>query len=284
MARAIWRGTLRFGLVNIAVELEPIDAPERLDLNLLDRRDMARIGYQKINKSTHKPVPDNEIVRGFPVSRNRHVVLSDEEIAAANPKATHSVEVFGFVPVGTVGRIYYAKPYYIVPRPGNEKAYVLLRDVLARSGQIALAEVVIHTRQYVAAVYPSDDLLVAHMLRYHDEMRPATVIDRDALRDAERGIRPAERQMAGRLIEAMETTWKPEEHRDTFRDDLLRLVHARARKGGGRATRQPPRHPAGKGDAKVLDLMAALRASVTDRSHSAASRRKRSGHPHRRSA
>ncbi len=284
MARAIWRGTLRFGLVNIAIELEPIDAPERLGLDLLDRRDMARIGYQKINKSTHKPVPNSEIVRGYPVSRNRYVVLSDEEIAEANPRATHSVEVFGFVPVGTVQRIYYARPYYIVPRPGNEKAYVLLRDVLAKTEHVALADVVIHTRQYVAAVYPGDDLLIAHTLRYHDEMRPATVVDRDALRQAERDIRPAERQMASRLIDAMETTWKPEEHRDTFRDDLLKLIHSRARKGGGHRAAEAGRRREGQGEAKVLDLMAALKESVSNQSRRGSSRRRTAATRHRRSA
>ncbi len=283
MARAIWRGTLRFGLVNIAVELEPIDAPERLDLDLLDRRDMAHIGYQKYNKRTGKPVPDADIVRGVPVARNRYVVLTAEEIAAANPKATHSVDVFGFVPAAAVERVYFARPYYIVPRPGNEKAYVLLRDVLARSGHLALADVVIHTRQYVAAVYPSDDLLVAHMLRFHDEMRPATVVDRDALHDAERGIRPAERRMAGQLIEAMGTTWKPEAHRDTFRDDLLKLVRSRSRTASRRAPRvaaasKPSAEP------KVLDLMAALKASVSKSPHHRGTRRAARPHLRARSA
>jgi len=283
MARAIWRGTLRFGLVNIAVELEPIDVPERLELDLLDRRDMARIGYQKYNKRTGKPVPDADIVRGFPVARNRYVVLSDEEIAAANPATTHAIDVIGFVPADAVDRIYFARPYYVVPRAGNEKAYALLRDTLEQSAQVALADVVIHTRQYVAVVYPADTLLVAHLLRYHDEMRPATVGDRAALRGAERAIRPAERRMAAQLVAAMQTTWNPAAHRDTFRDELLKLVRSRSRT----ASRHAPRAPGGgkaPAEPKVLDLMAALKASVSKPPHRRSARRTGRAHPRARSA
>src|ERR1700710_2348199 len=122
MARGIWKGSLGFGLVTIGVELYNAEAPERIGLDMLDKRDMSRIGYLKINKSTGKTVEQSDIVKGYEVAANRYVVLSPEDLKSANPKATQTIDVFGFVAQADIPLAYYAKPYIVGPTKGSEKA------------------------------------------------------------------------------------------------------------------------------------------------------------------
>ena len=163
MARGIWKGSLGFGLVTIGVELYGAEDPERLDLDMLDRRDMSRIGYLKINKTTGKPVESGDIVKGYEVSSNHYVILTDDDLKSANPKSTQTLDVIGFVAAKDIPLIYYAKPYLIGPTKGSEKAYLLFHDTLISMERVALAQVVIRTRQYMAAVYPFQGALVAHL-------------------------------------------------------------------------------------------------------------------------
>jgi DNA end-binding protein Ku len=262
MPRALWKGTLGFGLVTIGVELHTADAPEELDLDLLDRRDNARIRYQKINASTGKPVPQDEIVKGFAVSKEKYVVLTDQELKAANPKSTQTVDIVGFVPRDEIDRIYYARPYYVAPQKGSDKAYALLREALRQSDQIALAQIVIRTRQYVAAVYPYEAALVVHLLRYHDELKKPSGLGIPDDKAAKKLIRPQELAMAEQLMKSMASAWKPEDFTDTYRKDVLKLIKRRA-KGGAKAKAAPA--PDEEAGAKVLDLMAALKRSVESR-------------------
>lgn len=177
MARGVWKGAIGFGLVTIGVELYNAEAPERLDLDLLDKRDMARVGYLKINKNTGKPIESKDIVRGYAVSSNNYVILSDEDLKSANPKATQTIDVVGFVAAKDIPLIYYAKPYVAGPTKGSEKAYMLFRDTLEQMDRVALAQIVIRTRQYLVAVYPFQDALIAQLLRYDDEVRkPADLV------------------------------------------------------------------------------------------------------------
>jgi DNA end-binding protein Ku len=171
MARAIWKGTLGFGLVSIGVELHSGEKPDQLDLDLLDRRDHARIGYQKINKSTGKVVEQKDIIRGYAVGKNRYVELADSDLKAANPEATRSIDIVGFVDAAEIPPIFFDKPYYVTPLKGSERAFALFREVLQRSGKVGLARLVIHTRQYVAAIYPYSANIVVQLLRYEDELK-----------------------------------------------------------------------------------------------------------------
>ncbi|MES2125227.1 MAG: Ku protein [Gemmatimonadota bacterium] len=258
MARSIWKGSLGFGLVTIGVELFSAEAPERLDLDLLDKRDMGRIGYLKINKNTGKPVPKSDIVRGFNVAGDKYVLLSDADLKAANPEATRLIDVLGFMPSGTIAPLYFAKPYFVAPLKGSEKAYSLLRETLADTEQQALAQVVIRTRQYLTTVYPHDRLLIAQTLRYDDEMKaPSDLGFSPPRKTASSTPRPAELAMARKLVEEMAIDWKPSAYHDDYRDDLLKLVKRRAK--GAKTAKEAPekvREP------KVLDLMEALRRSV----------------------
>ncbi|HET8769516.1 MAG TPA: Ku protein [Gemmatimonadaceae bacterium] len=259
MARPTWKGTLGFGLVNIGVELYTMESSTRLDLDMLDKRDMGRIGYQKINKSTGEIVPQKEIVKGYAIAKNRYVILSDEDFKAANPKATRTIEVLGFVDDGSIDRIYYDRPYLVAPVESSAKAYKLLYDVLERTGQIGLAHVVLHTREHTAAIYPHHGALVMQLLRYDDELRKAEDLDIDLPKDVT--VKSAEYEMAEKLVETMAAEWKPDEHKDSYHEDLMKLINARAKKGG-KETQEPPRTE--KDETPVLDLMAALKRSLKE--------------------
>jgi DNA end-binding protein Ku len=259
MARGIWKGTIGFGLVTIGVELYGAESPERLDLDLLDKRDMSRVGYLKINKTTGKPVEQQDIVRGYEVSANRYVVLSDADLKSANPKATQTLDVIGFVAADAIPLVYFAKPYFIGPTKGSEKAYQLFRDTLEEMERIALAQVVIRTRQYVAAVYPYEGVLVAHLLRYAEEVHQPADLGIAAAGGTRRSVRPQELAMARKLVQGMAIEWSPDEYRDEYRDDLLKLVKQRAK--GAKAGHKAPDAPR---ETKVIDLMEALRRSVSE--------------------
>jgi DNA end-binding protein Ku len=271
MARGIWKGTLGFGLVNIGVELLTAEEPDRLDIDLLDRRDMARVGYQQINKTTGRPIEKKQVVRGIAVEKGRYVLLDDKELKAANPVATQTIEVLGFVGAADIPPLYYAKPYYVAPLKGSEKAYRLFATALARSERIGLAQLVIHIRQYVAAVYPLEGTLVVQLLRYAADIRepaPIAAAGRAA-------PRPAELTMADQLIESMVTRWKPESFHDTYRDDILKLVKRRASKAKSSAEPAETRSR----EPVVLDLMAALKRSLHTKSqvHAASRTRRAAG-------
>lgn len=263
MARGIWKGTLGFGLVSIGVELYPMEQAERLDLDLLDKRDMAHVGYQKINKRTGKPVDAKDIVRGFEVAKGRYVVLTDEELKAASPKATQTIEILGFVEATDIPPLFYDKPYLLGPLKGNERPYVLFRQVLERTGRVAIGQLVVRVRQYVAAVYPWNDAIVVQLLRYQSELRDPDDLLAAPLPTTRRAIKPAEEAMAEKLVESMAMAWTPDEYRDEYRDDLVRLIRKRGKSGGRAAAPESPR--AATEEPKVLDLMAALKRSVEGR-------------------
>jgi DNA end-binding protein Ku len=257
MARPSWRGTLSFGLVNIGVELHTMETSERLELDMLDKRDMGRIGYQKINKSTGETVQQKDIVKGYAVSKNKYVILSDADFKAANPKATRTVDVIGFVDDKEIDRIYYARPYLVAPAQGSAKAYRLLHDVLERTKQVALARIVLHTKEHTAAIFPLDDALVLQLLRYDRDLK--TPKDLEVELPEKSTAKPAEVEMAEKLVETMATKWDPSEFKDSYRDDLMKLIKARAKKGT-EESEEPPKPE--KDETPVLDLMAALKRSL----------------------
>lgn len=257
MARGIWKGTLGFGLVNIGIELFSAEESNPLDLDLLDRRDMARIGYLKVNKTTGEKVEQHDIVKGMAVSKDKYVVLTDADLKAANPKSTQSIDIQGFVDRGAIDLIYYDRPYFVAPTKGNDKAYALLRDALTTSGQVGLAQVVIRTRLHMCAVYPWLGAMVVHVLRYDDELRDPGTLGVPAAR---KSGAPRELAMAHQLIEGMATSFTPAKYHDTYRRDLLALVKRRSRKG---ARQSPPiEETHDEAEPKVLDLVAALERSL----------------------
>lgn len=259
MARAIWKGTMGFGLVTIGVELLTAEQSEDLDLSMLDKRDHAHIGYQKINKATGELVTQADIVKGFEVEDGKYVVLTPEDLKSANPKATQTVDILAFVSRDDIPLIYYDKPYYVSPTKGSDKAYGLLRDALAASKQVGLAQIVIHTRQHMAVVYPYEESIVVQLLRYAHELKQPEKAGVKSVAQAAKGTRTPEFAMAQQLIESMVSPWEPEQYRDTYKDDVMKMVEARAKDD---THTSPASNTVAPSETKVLDLVAALRGSL----------------------
>lgn len=259
MARSIWKGTMGFGLVTIGVELLTAEQAEELDLDMLDRRDNAHIGYQKINKSTGEVVAQADIVKGFEVSDGKYVVLTPADLKSANPKATQTVDIVAFVAQDDIPLIYYAKPYYVSPLKGSDKAYALLRDALSASKQVGLAQIVIHTRQHMAVVYPYEESIVVQLLRYAHELKEPKDAGVKHVAHLAKSSKAPEFTMAQQLIESMVSEWKPEQYHDTYKDDVMKMIKARAKKG---AHASPASKEVAPTETKVLDLVAALRGSL----------------------
>ncbi len=258
MARAIWKGTLGFGLVNIGVELLSASSSDTLDLDMLDKRDHARIGYQKINKNTGEVVEQSDIVKGFAVEKGQYVILDDADLKAASPRKTQSIDIVGFIPQAAVPRIFYDKPYYVTPAKGADRAFALLRDTLASTDQLALAQVVIHTRQNMAAVYAHEHAMVVQLLRYASDLKTPDDAGVRDIPELSRNTASKEFAMAQQLVSSMEMDWQPEAFSDTYRSDIMQLIEERASKG----SKSSPESSKGAKPTKVLDLVSALRQSL----------------------
>lgn len=230
MARVIWKGAISFGLINIPVSLVPATTQRGIDFDWLDRRSMEPVGYKRINKVTGKDMDSEDIVRGVRYENDRYVVLSDDEIRAAYPEATQTVDILAFVKSAEIPLLYFDTPYYLTPEKRGEKAYALLHEALERSGRLALANVVMHTKQHLAAVMPLDRALILNTLRWGDEVRSATEIGFKG-KAAQARIAPRELDMARRLVEEMSEEWEPTRYQDRFSEQIMELVERKARQG-----------------------------------------------------
>lgn len=262
MPRAIWSGAISFGLVNVPVELFPAQKrSSELDLTMLDKRDLAPVGYKRYNKSTGEDVPWAEIVKGYEYQDGRYVVLSDEDFRRANVEASKTVDIQAFVDLEDIPPFYFETPYYLSPGKRGEKAYALLRDALRKSGKAGVATVVIRTRQYLAAVMPYEDVLMMNTLRYADELKAAADLSIAAAALHARAS-AKELDMALRLIDDMAEKWQPEKFKDTYRDDLLARIEEKVKAGQTEEITPPEKGRKEPGGAEVIDLMALLKKSV----------------------
>ncbi|HXJ77589.1 MAG TPA: Ku protein [Candidatus Methylomirabilis sp.] len=262
MASKLWSGSISFGLVNIPVSLVAAEAREELDFTLLDRRDDSPIGYQKINKRTGKPVPNDLIVRGFPYQAGRYVIVTDADLRRASPERTQRIDVLAFVKADEIPPTYFDRPYYLEPARGSDRGYALLREALRRSGKIAIATVVVKTRQHLAAVTVHDRVLVLDLLRYASQLRDPSKLRVPGTNLGAFGVSPRELRMAERLIEEMTTSWKPERYHDEYRDELLAFIRKRARTGKLAAAPEPEEPAPATRRAEVIDLAELLRKSL----------------------
>ncbi len=257
MARGLRKGAISFGLVNVPVELH--SAKKRsaeLDMTMLDKRDLAPVGYKRVNKSTGKEVPWGDVVKGYEYQDDRYVVMSDEDFRRANPEAAKTVDIQAFVELADIAPQYFETPYYLVPGKRGEKAYALLRETLKKAGKAGIASVVIRTKQYLAALIAEDELLVLNTLRYHDELKKSSEFDIPSAR-----VTAKEMDMAMRLVEDMADDWKPERYKDTFRDDLMKRIEEKVKAGQTAEITAPAKEgEAEKGE--VIDLMSALKKSL----------------------
>ena len=266
MPRELWKGTINFGLVNIPVSLYPAEQREELSFTMLDRRDLSPVGYKRFNKNTGDEVPYEQIVKGYEWEDGQYVLLEKEDFKRANVEATQSVDIVGFVDAADIPLYYLESPYYLAPGKHGEKGYALLRETLEKTGRIGIANVVIRTRQHLAALYPQGKLLVLNTLRYQTEIRDAD--DIKAPEDVKHAkVQPREMQMAERLVDDMVMKWKPGEFHDTYRDDLLKLIEEKA-EGRLKPAPKERKHK----ESNVVDFASLLEKSLAAR--------KKGGAPH----
>jgi DNA end-binding protein Ku len=262
MARGLWKGAISFGLVNVPVEL--YSAQKRsaeLDLTMLDKRDMAPVGYKRVNKSTGKDVPWEDIVKGYEYEDDKYVVLSEEDFRRANPEASKTVDIMAFVDLADIAPQYFESPYLLAPGKRGEKAYALLRDAMAKAGKAGIATVVIRTKAYLAALVPQGEALVLNTLRYHKELKQPDDIDLpERLKGAK--VSAKEIDMALRLIDDMADEWKPERYHDTYHEDLLQRIEEKIKAGQTEEITEPEKEQQAAKGADVIDLMSLLRKSV----------------------
>jgi DNA end-binding protein Ku len=262
MARGLWKGAISFGLVNVPVEL--YSAQKRsaeLSLTMLDKRDMAAVGYKRVNKATGKEVPWEDVVKGYEYEDDKYVVLSEEDFRRANPEASKTVDIVAFVDAADIAPQYFETPYLLAPAKRGEKAYALLRDAMAKAGKAGIATVVIRTKAYLAALVAQGEALILNTLRYHKELKDAEDIDLpEKLKGAK--VSAKEIDMALRLIDDMADDWKPEKYHDTYHEDLLKRIEEKIKAGQTEEVTEPEKEEKTGKSADVIDLMSLLRKSV----------------------
>lgn len=264
MPRSLWKGAISFGLVNIPVVLYSAEIRNSFDLTMLDRRNMKPVGFKRYNKETGKEVTWDQIVKGYEYEKERYVVLTDEDFRRANVEATQTVDIVNFVQAEEIAPTAFETPYYLAPDKRGEKGYALLRETLKKTGKVAIATVVIRTRQYIAALIPWHDVMVLNTLRYANELRPSKDLEIPTKSLKAAGVSPRELDMATKLVEEMSDSWKPGQYKDTYHDDLMRLINKRIKAGKTEVITSPSEEEKEKtpGKADVIDLMALLKRSV----------------------
>ncbi|MEP7053264.1 MAG: Ku protein [Pseudomonadota bacterium] len=266
MPRAIWSGALGFGLVQIPVTLHAAEETDELSLTLLDKRDFSPVGYERINKKTGKEVKWEDTVKGYESAPGKYVVLTDRDFAEANPKATHQIDILDFVELSEIDPHYIDKPYVLVPEKYGKKSYALLREVLNRSGRAGIAKLVLRSRQHLCAVIPHGKALSLLILRFTDELRETSDLELPEENLKKLGITSKELDMAEKLVSGMVDKWQPERYRDDYRKDVLALIHARAKAGDvNTVSKEPAKAPRAAKSAKVVDLVALLSQSMSDK-------------------
>ncbi len=267
MPRAIWSGSISFGLINIPVKLFSAVTERSVRFNQIDTRNGARIRTRKVNAEDGSEVPADVIAKGYEISKGRYVLVTEDELASLQPRATHTIDLQEFVDLDSIDPMYFDGAYWVAPDDRAGKPYSLLVEAMEQAGKVAIARFVMRAKQYVAVMRPREGRLVLSMMVYEDEINPATEIPEfDQLSDVE--ISDRELTMAEQLIESLSAEFQPSEFHDGYREELMDLIHAKDA-GEERVIAAVE----GPEEDKVIDLMAALEASV------AAAREARGRHP-----
>jgi DNA end-binding protein Ku len=261
--RAIWKGAISFGLVHIPVELYPASTALGIDLDMLDKRDFAPIGYKRYNKVTGKEVKQQDIVKGYQHEKGEYVVLTEADIKKANVESTQTIDILSFVEADEITPIYFDQPYYLAPSKGGDKVYLLLRETLKKSNKVGIAQVVIRTKQHLAALIVVNDVIVLNLVRYPEELRPAEDLNLPAANSKRTQVTDKEIKMALSLVNDMTEPWDPSKYQDTFKQDLLALIKKKVKAGQTHALTEPDEEEESTHKASnVVDLMALLKRSI----------------------
>jgi DNA end-binding protein Ku len=255
MPRAIWKGSISFGLVTIPIALYPATRKEELRFRLLRKSDLSPVNYKRVAEKDGKEVPWEQIVKGYEYEKGKYVVLKEEDFQRVDLEATQTVDILDFVDLDEIDPMFFYKPYYLEPQKGGDKAYALLRDSLQESRKVGIAKVVIKTRQYLAGVKPEDGALVVELMHFADEL-----LETDKLhipKKVEVGKR--EMNMAKSLIDNMSSKWDPEKYKDEYKEALMEVIEEKVEAGGKEIEEKPKKAPKAT---KVIDLVSVLQKSL----------------------
>jgi len=252
--RAIWKGAISFGLVSIPISLFTATRREELKFRLLRQTDLSPVNYKRVAETDGKEVPWEQIVKGYEYEKGKFVVLKDDDFARVDVEATQTVDIIHFVKLEEINPLLFSKPYYMQAEKGGDKAYALLRDSLAKSGKVGIAKVVIKERQHLAAIKAQPSGLMLELMRFPDEVIPATEFKGVASRNASK----AEMDMAARLIDSMSTKWEPDNYHDDYREALEKLIEQKVE----HADHSLPPPKAAKRATPALDLVSVLQQSI----------------------
>ena len=257
--RAIWKGSISFGLVNIPIALYPATRKEDLRFRLLRAKDLSPVNYKRVAEKDGKEVPWEQIVKGYEYEKGKYVVLKDEDFQRVDLEATQTVDIQDFVEQEEIDPVFFYKPYYLEPQKGGDKAYVLLRDTLQKTGKVGIAKVVIKTRQYLAGVKAENNVLVLELMHFAEELA-----DPDKLHVPKK-IEPGKREvdMATALVNSMSSKWDPKKYRDDYRDALIEVIEEKV-EAGGKELEEKPKKKAPP-STKVIDLVAVLQESLNQK-------------------
>ncbi len=252
--RSIWSGSLSFGLVNIPVKLYSGSQSHSLDLDMLRKSDLCPVKYKRVCEDDEEEIPYEEIVKGFEYSDGEYIVLTDEDFENANVEQTKAIDILDFIKEDEIDSRFFDKPYYLEPDRGGDKSYALLREALKRSGKVGVASFVLRNRGHIGIVKPEGDAIVLNQIRYADEIRSA---DELKLPDVKK-VREKEIELALTLINQLSGKFNPEKYKDTYVDDLKKIIEDKAKGKKPRAKGKAPK------PAKVIDMMTLLKKSLKE--------------------
>ncbi len=262
MARAIWKGSLAFGLVNIPVEVQVAVRDHRPHFRLLHAKDKSPVSFQRVCAREGKPVAWQDLVKGYEYSKGHFVVLTKEDFRAAAVEKTQRVDIIDFVDAGEIDDRFFETPYYLVPGKSGEQAYALLREAMRATKRVGIAKFILRDVQHLVAVEVIDEALTLTLLRFADELVDTTTFSLPSGKQ----IRKQELDMAVTLVNSLAADWKPEKYTDEYRDNLMRIIQAKSKgKTITLEAAEEPRH------AEVVDLMERLRQSLANRGATAKS-------------
>lgn len=275
--RAIWKGSISFGLVNIPIALYPATRREELKFRLLRAKDHSPVNYKRVAEKDGKEVPWDEIVKGYEYEKGKFVVLNDKDFQRVDLEATQTVDIQDFVDLDEIDPMYFYKPYYLEPQKGGDKAYVLLREALADGKKVGIAKVVIKTRQYLAGVKALKHALVLELMHFAEELLDAEKLN--VPKKLEVGKR--EKEMAGSLVKSMSSKWDPEKYHDDYREALMEVIEEKVESGGKEIEEKPKEK---KPSTKVIDLVAVLQESLAQAKGTKKKSGSKKAKPHKKAA
>ena len=257
MARAIWSGSISFGLLNVPVKLYSAVSKNTVRFRELREKDGSRVRHKRVAEEDGKEVSYDDIVKGYEFAPDQYVTLTREELSDLDPKKTRAIEIQDFVDLDEIDPIYFEQPYYLGPDKGAEKAYGLLVKAMGDARKVAVARFVLRNKEHLAAIRPMDDVLTMATMRFHDEVTRPEDLGDDVF--AEKPAKPEKREldMAKQLIESLSTTFEADKYRDEYREELLEMLETKA--AGKEIVSAPSDEPE---PTKAPDLMAALEESL----------------------